>query len=71
MLAILGKSLLGALIGYVALALLCALLLSLLSTNTHDKSLEVGMTSLFVAGPVGAILGLIGGLVLSLARAGS
>lgn len=70
MLAILGKSLLGAVVGYVALALLCALLLSLLSTNTHDKGMEISMTSFFVAGPVGAVLGLIGGLVLSLAKAG-
>lgn len=71
MLAILGKSLLGALIGYVALALLCALLLNLLSTNTHDKSTEVAMTSIFIAGPLGAVLGLIAGLIQSLARAGA
>lgn len=71
MLAILGKSPLGALTGDRDLAPPCSRRPSRLSTTTHDKSMDVSMTSFFVTDPVGAALGLIGGLVRSLARAGS
>lgn len=33
-----------------------------LSTNAHDKSLEMAMTSAFVTGPIGALLGVVSGI---------
>ena len=48
--------------GYVAGALIGAGLLSFLSTNTHDRSVEMAMTAAFVTGPIGAVLGVIGAL---------
>lgn len=45
--------------GYMAGAAAAARLIALLSTNSHDKSFEMVMTRIFVAGPMGAILGLM------------
>ena len=45
--------------GYMSGAAAAAGLIALLSTNSHDKSLEMVMPSIFVAGPMGAILGLM------------
>lgn len=33
-------------------------LISLISGNTHDRSVEMATTSVFVTGPIGAIVGL-------------
>ncbi|MGQ0620909.1 MAG: hypothetical protein ACT4QA_13465 [Panacagrimonas sp.] len=71
MLAVIGKALLGALLGYVICALLGAVLLSLFSGNTHDRAQEVATTAIFFAGPLGALLGLVGGIVYALTRSGS
>lgn len=68
MFAILAKALLGALIGFVALALVAGLLVALLSTNTHDRAQEIPMTA-FLFGLAGAALGLVIGLVLGILRA--
>lgn len=65
------RALIGVVIGYGAGALVCAVLLALLSGNTHDKSVEVAMTSAFVAGPAGAIVGCIWGLLKSGKQAGA
>lgn len=50
--------LLGGLLGYVVGALGGGLLISVLSPNTHDKSVEAAMTGAFVLGPLGAVVGL-------------
>lgn len=49
----------GGIAGYVAGALLGAAAIELLSSNTHDKSVELAMTSAFVTGPVGAVIGAV------------
>lgn len=59
------RALVGVVIGYVAGALVCAGLLAALSGNTHDKGVEVAMTSAFVAGPIGAIIGCFWGFLKS------
>lgn len=45
--------------GYLAGAALGALLVQVLSSNTHDKALETAMTAAFVTGPAGAIAGMV------------
>lgn len=70
MLALIGKSLLGALLAYAIVAGLGAVLLNLFSNNTHDKAQMVAMTAFFVLGPIGAVLGFIGTLVYQLMKSG-
>lgn len=53
------RALFGLVLGYVAGAGLGYMAITLLSTNTHDKALEAAMTAAFVAGPVGAVVGVI------------
>lgn len=50
---------LGLVGGYLAGVGIGAGLITLLSANTHDKSLEMAMTSAFVTGPIGAVIGAI------------
>ena len=50
----------GAVLGFAAIMML--------SANTHDRSLEAAMTSAFVAGPLGAIIGMMLALRFSRAR---
>jgi len=51
-----GGYLLGAVAGYV--------LVSQISSNTHDRPVEAGMTGAFVTGPLGAIAcGIVGFLL--------
>ena len=57
------RALLGLVLGYVAGAALGYLAITLLSGNTHDKSLEAVMTAAFVAGPLGAVVGLVAALM--------
>lgn len=56
-------------LGAVAGFLLCAFLgygaIQLLPGNTHDRSVEAVMTTFFVAGPIGAVIGAGIGLFLS------
>lgn len=59
-------AMLGLLAGYAAGAALGAALVSLFSGNMHDKDLEIAMTSAFVTGPTGALIGLLAGLFMPL-----
>lgn len=58
-------AMLGLLAGYAAGATLGAALVSFFSGNMHDKDLEIVMTSAFVTGPTGALIGLLVGLFMS------
>lgn len=57
------RALLGLVLGYIAGAGLGYMAIMLLSSNTHDKAVEAAMTAAFVAGPAGAILGLVTALL--------
>jgi len=57
------RGILGLLAGYATGAMAGAILICLLSANTHDKSLEITMTAAFVTGPLGAVIGMIGGIL--------
>jgi hypothetical protein len=46
-------------VSYVAGGLAGVLLTSLLSSNTHDKSVEAVMTGAFYTGPLAAVLGFV------------
>lgn len=59
----LGFGVLGALGGYLVGAVAGYFLIGWLSSNTHDRSVEAAMTSAFVLGPLGALAGLVVGLV--------
>ncbi len=52
----------GLVAGYLLGAGAGAALVQLFSANTHDKSLELAMTSLLIAGPIGAVIGLVIGI---------
>lgn len=56
---------LAGLVGYVLLALLSYYLISKFSSNGHDRGMEASMTSIFVFGPIGFIVGCIGGYLLA------
>ena len=49
----------GYLIGFIA----GLGLVELLSMNTHDRSQEMGMTAFFFTGPIGAVVGLVWGII--------
>ena len=51
-----------AIAGYVLGVIAGLIVVSGLSTNTHDRSVETVMTAAFVAGPAGAILAALFGL---------
>lgn len=53
------RAVLGLIAGYIAGAAGGYGLVTLVSSNTHDKSMEAVMTAAFVAGPVGALIGII------------
>ena len=50
--------------GYLVAALAGYFLIDWLSSNTHDRSVEAAMTSVFVFGPLGAVAGFVIGFVL-------
>ena len=58
-----GLGLLFAIGGYIAAALTGYFLIGQLSSNTHDRSVEAAMTSAFVIGPLGAIVGFVVGFI--------
>ncbi|MCC7039230.1 MAG: hypothetical protein IT516_02845 [Burkholderiales bacterium] len=60
----LGFGVLGGSIGFVVAAIAGYVLVGALSSNTHDVAIEASMTAAFVAGPIGALLGLVVGIVL-------
>lgn len=49
--------------GYAAAAVASYLLIDSLSSNTHDRSLEAAMTSIFVWGPLGGLVAFALGFV--------
>lgn len=53
------SALAGLVLGYIAGAGLGYMAITLLSANTHDKGVEAVMTAAFVAGPLGAVIGLV------------
>ena len=63
MLRRLGFGLLFAVVAYVAAAFASYFLISAFSSNVHDRSVEAAMTSAFIFGPVGALLGFVGGCI--------
>jgi len=56
--------LLCAVAGYALFAFVGYFLIEWLSSNTHDRSVEAAMTSAFVFGPLGAVIGFIAGFVV-------
>ena len=63
-----GLSVLGGMAGYVVGLFGGMALVSMLSSNTHDKSMEVVMTGFFVTGPLMAVIGFVGTLIYRLVR---
>lgn len=59
----LGIGLLFAAGGYLVAAVVGYVLIGQVSSNAHDRSVEAAMTSLFVFGPLGALLAFIVGFV--------
>ncbi len=49
--------------GYLIFAVSSYYLVGLLSNNLHDKSVEASMTSIFVWGPIGLIIGFVIGFI--------
>lgn len=58
----------AAIIGYVVFAFCGYWMISLLSSNMHDRAIESAMTGVFVIGPLGAILGALAGTWFSESR---
>jgi hypothetical protein len=56
-------ALLGFLIGYPVFAIAGYWLIQLFSGNTFDRSMEASMTAAFAIGPLGAVVGLVTGLI--------
>ena len=54
--------------GFILGALLTGVLVTQLSSNTHDVSVEAAMTAVFAGGPVGAIIGFVVGFISSRAK---
>jgi hypothetical protein len=59
-----GIGLLCAIGGYLVAAFAGYFLIEWFSSNTHDRSVEAAMTSAFVLGPLGAVVGFIVGFIL-------
>ena len=59
-----GIGLLCAVGAYVIAAFAGYFAIEWFSSNTHDRSVEAAMTSVFVFGPLGAVIGFIVGFVL-------
>lgn len=53
------------LIGYPVFAFIGYWMIQLFSGNTFDRSMEADMTAVFAIGPLGAVVGLVAGLVLA------
>ncbi len=62
------RAIVGLILGYGVGVAVSLGLVSFLSGNTHDRSLESVMTAAFVGGPIGAFLGLVAGLVCNRTR---
>ena len=58
-----GIAFLFAIVGYLVAAVASYFLVGLLSSNTHDRSVEAAMTSAFLFGPLGAVAAFIAGFI--------
>jgi hypothetical protein len=58
-----GFGLFFAIIGFLAAAIASYFLILEFSSNTHDRSVEAAMTSVFFFGPVGGLAGLVSGVI--------
>jgi hypothetical protein len=67
---IFGLALLAAVGGYLIGLFAGMLLVNLLSSNTHDSSVEAAMTSAFIIGPLVAVLAFACTLVFLLRQSG-
>jgi hypothetical protein len=56
---------LGLLIGYPVFAFIGYWIIQLFSGNTFDRSMEADMTAVFAIGPLGAVVGLVAGLIVA------
>ena len=59
----LGRALRYAAAGYVVAAVVGYFLILQFSANVHDRAVEAAMTGAFVAGPIGAFVAFVVGLV--------
>ena len=50
-------------IGFILGIFFGSLIVALFLGNSHDMAMEVGMTAFFTTGPIGAIIGLIVGIM--------
>jgi hypothetical protein len=57
--------------GYLVGAFAGYWLITWLSSNAHDRSVEAAMTGAFVCGPIGALIAFFAGFALSRPRSGS
>lgn len=57
MLGRIGRALLWGVGCYVVAVMVTYFLISQFSRNTHDRSMEAGMTAFFIIGPLAAIVG--------------
>lgn len=58
-----GIALLFAVAGYLVFAIASYFLVGMFSSNTHDRSVEAAMTSVFFYGPAGALVAFVLGLI--------
>jgi hypothetical protein len=49
----------GVVLGYLVGGFGGGVLVSVLSSNVHDRDVEAAMTGAFVLGPIGAVVGLV------------
>jgi hypothetical protein len=69
MLRRIGFGLLFAVAGFIVAAMASYFLILEFSSNVHDRSVEAAMTSAFFFGPVGGVLGFVGGVIFGGRRA--
>ncbi len=55
--------------GYLLAAVAGYFLIDVLSANSHDRSVEAGMTSVFFFGPLGGLIAFIAGVIFGGRRA--
>jgi hypothetical protein len=66
----LGIAVIFAIVGYLVAAAASYFLIGLLSSNSHDRSVEAAMTSAFVFGPLGAVVAIVIGFIRGGRKAG-
>jgi hypothetical protein len=58
-----GIALLFAVVGYLVAAMASYFFVGVLSSNTHDRSVEAAMTSVFFFGPIGALVAFVASFI--------